>query len=185
MTLDEVVSTRRSVRRFKDSGLTADEKKAKISSVIQFVSDNAPSWKNSQTHRYYAALSPEKLALVQNALSERNRSKCENAVALIVSCFEKNTSGFSKVDEKPVPDNECGNEWGAYDLGLSDSLLLLAARANGLDTLIMGLRDSSEIRKILGIPDSQEVMSVISVGVRESEPVKPPRKELSEILFTF
>ena len=185
MTLDEVASKRRSVRHFKDAGLSFDERKSKIEEIISFVSENAPSWKNSQTHRYYVALSDDKIASVTNALVERNRPKCTNAVALIVSCFEKNVSGFSKSEEKLVPDNECGNEWGAYDLGLSDSLLLLKARELGFDTLIMGLRDSAALKSALKIPESQEVMSVISVGMRSDEPVKPGRKTLEDILKIF
>ncbi len=182
MTFNEVASSRRSVRHFKDSGFSPDEIKSKINEIIAFVSENAPSWKNSQTHRYYVAVTDDKKEAVKNALAERNRPKCVNAVALIVSCFEKNVSGFSNTDGKASADNECGNEWGAYDLALGDSLLLLKARELGLDTLIMGLRDSSALRDSLCIPESQEVMAVISVGVREGDVVKPGRKPIEEIL---
>lgn len=181
MTFTDIAQSRRSVRHYKDSGLSEAEAKAKIEEILTFVSENAPSWKNSQTHRYFVAISEEKKLAVRNTLWDRNQPKCDNAIALIVTCFEKDNAGFSDVEGKKVADNECGNEWGSYDLGLSDSLLLLKAREMGLDTLIMGLRNSDEIRKIFDIPQNIEVMSVISVGVREAEPKKPGRKELSEI----
>lgn len=181
MTLDEVAGMRRSVRHYADSALSADDVRAKLEEILGFVGESAPSWKNSQTHRYYVAVSAEKIAEVRDSLVERNRPKCDNAVALIVSAFVKDTSGFSDVDGKKVADNELGNCWGAYDLGLSDSLLLLKARDAGLDTLIMGLRDSAALRKSLCIPADEEVCAVISVGVRGGEAKKPPRKALSDI----
>lgn len=185
MTFTEIAESRRSVRHFNDSGLSEADAKSKLTELVTFVSENAPSWKNSQTHRYYVAVSEEKKAAVKNGLSERNQPKCENAVALIVSCFEKDVAGFSDVEGKKVQDNECGNEWGSYDLGLSDSILTLKAREMGFDTLIMGLRDSEKLRESLSIPTNQEVMSVISVGVRIDEPKKPGRKPLEEICKIF
>jgi len=184
MTLNEIAESRRSVRHFEASGLSEVEIKSKITEIVTFACENAPSWKNSQTHRYFVAISDEKKLTVKNALVERNQPKCENAIALIVTCFEKDNSGFSDVEGKKVADNECANEWGSYDLGLSDSLLLLKARELGLDTLIMGLRDSNKLREALEIPQNQEVMSVISVGIRskERELVKPNRKSFDEIV---
>ncbi|MCR5724401.1 MAG: nitroreductase family protein [Treponema sp.] len=177
MEFDELAQTRRSVRHYKESGISQAEAKDTITEILDFVRVNAPSWKNSQTHRYYVALSAEKKQAVQEALHERNRAKCEHAIALVVSAFEKNTSGFTEGKS----DNELGNEWGAYDLGLSDSLLLLKARAKGLDTLIMGLRDSVALRAALDIPESQEVAAVISVGIRDGEVARPGHKALEEI----
>lgn len=185
MTFTEIAESRRSVRHFNASGLSEADAKSKLTELVTFVSENAPSWKNSQTHRYYVAVSEDKKAAVKNGLSERNQPKCENAVALIVSCFEKDVAGFSDVEGKKVQDNECGNEWGSYDLGLSDSILTLKAREMGFDTLIMGLRDSEKLRESLSIPTNQEVMSVISVGVRIDEPKKPGRKPLEEICKIF
>ena len=80
-----------------------------------------------------------------------------------------------------MPTNEIGNGWEAYDLGLHDAYLILAASDAGLDTLIMGIRDSEAIREVLGIPENEEVMSVIAIGKRAKEPAPRPRKELEEV----
>lgn len=178
MDFNTVASTRRSVRHFKASELNFEQREEKIKEAIDFVRVNAPSWKNSQTHRYYVALSEEKKIAVCEALSERNRPKCENAIALVVTAFEKNISGFNK----GIADNELGNEWGAYDLGLSDSLFILKIRELGLDSLIMGLRDAKEIRKVFDIPETQEIGAVISIGIREGEVIAPPHKAIEEIV---
>lgn len=175
MEFSELINLRRSVRAYKEGCTIA---KSDIEEMIR-CAQAAPTWKNSQTGRYYIITSEDKMAqFVADTLPEMNRGKCTNAVALIITTFVKNRSGFSRDGS---PDNELGNEWGAYDLGLQNAQLILKARELGYDTLIMGIRDSDAIRKILSVPDEEEVVAVISVGVRESDPVAPPRKELEKI----
>ena len=98
-----------------------------------------------------------------------------------MTTYVKDNVGFSN----GVPVNEIGNGWGAYDLGLHDAYLVLAASNAGYDTLIMGIRDAEVIREKLNVPDTEEVMSVIAVGKRGAAPVMRPRKELSEVAKFF
>ena len=81
--------------------------------------------------------------------------------------------------------NEIGNGWAAYDLGLHDSYLVLAAKDAGYDTLIMGIRDSDALRQILDIPDTEEVMAVIAIGKAAQEATARPRKALEEVTKFF
>ncbi len=136
----------------------------------------APTWKNSQTGRYYAAASPEAISKVREALPEFNQNSSRGA-ALIVTTFVKGVSGFG--DGQPV--NELGDEWGAYDLGLQNAYLVLKASELGLDTLVMGIRDADALRSAFSIPETEEVVAVIAVGYRAKDPVFGGRKELSEI----
>lgn len=176
MEFQELLNSRRSIRAYKPN--TTIEKSV-ISDIIKSA-QNAPTWKNSQTGRYYAVVSPEMLLKIkESCLPEFNRNNSTNAPVLIVTAFEKSHSGFT-VEKTPV--NELGDEWGAYDLGLQNQILLLKAREYGLDTLIMGIRNAEQLRKILSIPESQEVVSVIALGYRDIEPVAPKRKEINEIL---
>ena len=78
-----------------------------------------------------------------------------------------------------------GNGWGAYDLGLHDAFLILAASDLGYDTLIMGIRDGSAIREKLGIPGNEQIMSVIAIGKRAKDASPRPRKELEEVTKFF
>ena len=179
MEFKELIEARRSIRAYAENvTVTADDIKSMISAAQQ-----APSWKNSQTGRYYAVISPEMIAKVQSeCLPEFNQNNFRNAGALIVAAYVANRSGF---DRDGNPTNECGNEWGAYDLGLQNQNLLLAARDSGFDTLIMGIRDAEKLREMLGIPEDQHVMSVIAVGKRAAEPQKPERKNTEDIVKMF
>ena len=82
-------------------------------------------------------------------------------------------------------DNELGNGWGCYDLGLQNENLILKAEDLGLSTLIMGLRESDKLRELLDIPEIETVVSVIAVGKADESPARPPRKELDAIAKFF
>ena len=122
--------------------------------------------------------------LVQVALeapSWNNDIKTEHA-ALIVTTFVHNRAGFQT---DGTPDNEIGNGWGCYDLGLQNENLILKATELGLSTLIMGLRDGNKIREMLSIPESETIVSVIAVGKADEEPSRPRRRELEDVLKFF
>ena len=170
MEFHDLIRERRSVRAY--SAAPSHEELVRILKDAQM----APSWKNSQTTRWYVVESAEKHAALREALNAANRMKVPNA-AMIVSTYVRNIAGFTMGEA----DNEVGNGWGAYDLGLHDAYLLLAAKNAGFDTLIMGLRDGAQIRRILSIPDDEEILSVIAVGRRAEEPAFRPRKTLEEI----
>ena len=176
MEFQTLLETRRTVRKYSpDTKVTREQ----IEEMVR-AAQEAPSWKNSETGRYYCVLSKE---LVQQIRSQclgyaNNDSKTEHA-ALIVTTFVHNHAGFQK---DGTPDNEIGNGWGCYDLGLQNENLILKATELGLATLIMGLRDADKIREILSIPQTETIVSVIAVGKAAEAPFRPKRKELDEIL---
>lgn len=178
VSFDEVISTRRSVRSF-DAGKSISE--AEVRSVIA-AAQEAPSWANTQTSRYYVALSEEKADAVREVIGEWNKKNTEGAPVFIVSTYVRGRSGFGRGGE---PANEVGDGWGAYDNGLSDAHLVLKARAMGFDTLIMGMRDAEALRRIFSIPDEETVMAVIALGYRTTDPQRPARKALDEIVTFF
>ena len=178
VSFDDVIATRRSIRSY-EAGKTISE--ADIRTLIATAQD-APSWANTQTSRYYVALSQEKADAVREVIGEWNKKNTENAPVFIISTYVKNKSGFRN---DGVPANEVGNGWGAYDNGLSDAHLILKARAMGFDTLIMGGRDADALRSIFSIPEEETIMAVIALGYRAVDPERPARKPLDEILKFF
>ncbi len=148
MEFTELITARRSVRSYE----SAIKHEAFV--LILKEAQQAPSWKNQQTSRCYVVETPEILEdLRASALPSFNQNSSAHA-ALIVTTYVRNVVGFN--DGTPV--NEIGNGWGAYDLGLHDAYLTLAARNAGYDTLIMGIRDAEVIRARLNIPENEEVM---------------------------
>ena len=173
-TFDEIVASRRSVRDY-EAGATVSE--AQVRELIATAME-APSWANTQTTRYYAAISEDKVAAVKELVGAGNARSTANAPVMIVSTYVKGMSGFGRGNQV----NEIGDGWGAYDNGVSNAYLILKAREMGFDTLIMGMRDSDGLRKLFNIPAEEEVMAVISVGKRASDPRRPDRKDIDEIV---
>ena len=177
MEFQKLVESRRSIREFKEGTVSKED-------ILTMVAcaQNAPSWKNSQTGRFYAATSEEMIRKISaEGLPEFNAVSSKNA-ALVVTTFEKTRSGFNR---EGVADNELGDEWGAYDLGMSNMLFCLKAKELGYDTLIMGIRNGEKLRELLEIPVSQEVVAVIAVGKSEQNPDKPKRKPTEDITKFF
>lgn len=179
MEFCELLEKRRSIRAYEP------DKKVSKETVEELIkaAGKAPSWKNSQTGRYYVVMSDAMLAEIKaECLAEFNARNCAGAPVLIVTTFVKGVSGFQS-DGTPV--NNLGEGWGAYDLGLQNANLVLKASELGLDTLIMGIRDENKIREKLDIPENEEIAAVISVGYRAADPTAPKRKDVAEIAKFF
>ena len=176
VSFDEVLTTRRSIRSYDATKKISETEVRELLTATQ----EAPSWANQQPTKYYVAISDENVAAVQDMVGG-NKDRIKDAPVLIVSTFERGKSGFFQGNQT----NEVGDGWGAYDNGLSNCYLILKARAMGFDTLIMGMRDADELRKLFDIPESETIMAVISLGYRAGEPNRPERRPLDEIVKFF
>ena len=175
MEFQKLITLRRSVRKYEGTVPHED-----LEAILR-AAQQAPSWKNEQTSRCYVIETPETLEdLRASALPSFNRNSSANAT-LVVTAFVRDVVGFNG----GTPANEIGNGWGAYDLGLHDAYLVLAARNLGYDTLIMGIRDADRIREELHIPATEEIMSVIAIGKGGETPAPRPRKALGEVVKFF
>lgn len=173
MEFSKLVEIRRSVRDFKEAGIEIED----IKKIIE-CSLLAPSWRNSETGRYYVALSDEAINEVFEALPDFNKSSSKNA-AYIIATYKKGESGFGASGQSP---DGLGDTWGAYDLGLQNAYLCLKASDLGYDTLIMGLKDNNKLREMFNIPEDEEIMPVIAIGKQNVKPNIAKRKEIEEVL---
>ena len=179
MEFQTLIENRRSVRKYSPN---TDITKKQIQQLIKAALE-APSWKNTETGRYYCVLSEDmKQKLRKECLCYANNDIKTEHAALIVTTFVHNRVGFQK---DGTPDNEIGNGWGCYDLGLQNENLILKAAELGLSTLIMGLRNADKIREMLSIPESETIVAVIAVGTADEEPSRPKRRELEDVLKFF
>ncbi|MBQ6479445.1 MAG: nitroreductase family protein [Erysipelotrichaceae bacterium] len=172
MEFEQLIKIRRSIRGYREAGISETELREIFSCVRM-----APSWKNSQTGRYYVALGEEAVKEVYECLPDFNRNNSANA-AYIVTSFKKGISGFANGEAT----DHSGDIWGGYDLGLQNAYLVLKASDLGYDTLIMGLRDEDRLRKYFSIPEDEIIMPVIAIGRRKKDAVERVRKEADDIM---
>lgn len=178
MSLNELIKERRSVREFNEKPVSREDINKIIDAAIF-----APSWKNSQTGRYYVIDSVDVLKQFrEECLGEFNRNNLMQAPAVVITTFVSNRSGF---DREGNAENEIGNGWGCYDLGLQTQNLLLMAKELGICTLVMGLRDGDKIRKLLNIPETETLVSIIGVGYSDIDTEQPKRKSVEDITKFF
>ena len=97
MEFQKLIEERRTIRKYSpESRITKED----LLAVIR-AAQEAPSWKNSQTGRYYCVMSEEMVEKVsRECLPEMNQAKAENA-SLIATTFVHNHAGFQK-DGTPI-----------------------------------------------------------------------------------
>ena len=172
MELQSCIEQRRSVRKYKTQPVPREQLREIIQAAIF-----APSWKNSQTSRYYVAEGEAKAEL-EKCLAEFNRKNSKDAPVLIVSTVVTKRSGFTREGEY---ETHLKDGFQYYDHGMQAMNLCLKAHELGLATLIMGIYDEAAIRKLFAIPPEQAIVAVIAVGYPEGETAMPKRKSVDDI----
>lgn len=130
----------------------------------------APTAKNLQEQRIYVVQSEEGLAKLDKATPCRY-----GAVTAVVVAFDKNNV-FTYPGEK--------RDSGVEDASIVATHMMLAAKAEGVDSCWINFFDPEVMAKELGVPENEEVLMVLDLGYA-AEGTKPlathsQRKEISE-----
>ncbi len=176
MELKNAIAGRRSIRKYAPCSI----KKEEIEELVK-CAQAAPSWKNSQTARFYVALSEESREAVRKCLASFNCERTENAGAFIVTTVVHGISGYMGDGSE----THLGVGFECFDNGLAVENLLLSAHEMGYGTLIMGLYKEQLLRELLNIPTEENIVVVIAVGNADISPEMPERKNTEEILKIF
>jgi len=180
MEFFEALSTRRSIRRYEERPVEAE----KLSAVLDAVRAS-PSWANQQCWRIVVV----KDAATKQGLSEFSflesffapkgyktnpaMKALAQAPAVIVLCADPSQSGSVR-----------GQDYYLADCGIAAQSLMLAARAQGLGTVFVGIFQEEPLRDLLGIPQSIRVVGLFPLGYPAEEKKEgPKRKPLEEICF--
>ena len=173
----ECIKTRRSVRKYTDQPVT----KEVLDQIFEAVT-YAPSWKNTQSVRYTVVTDRDILARIAEEavldfkLNQKTISRCP---ALLVQSTVNQSSGRSPDGSV---DTSKGDTWSMYDAGISAQTLCLAAREQGLGTVIMGVFDEDKLAPIINLPEDQTVTGMIAIGYPAGENKMPPRKPAADIV---
>ena len=171
MELTKAINERRSIRQYQPYEITEDE----INELIR-CANLAPSWKNSQTARFFVALSPEYKAKIVDALPDFNKERAGTASCVIVTAIKKGVSGYTSRGSTHL-----GNGFECFDNGLAVQNLVLRAYDMGLGTLIMGLYDEKKVREVFEIPEEYAICALVAVGKADICPDMPERMAIKDI----
>lgn len=175
MEFYEVIEKRKSVRVYKSDPIPRES----LNRVLETFRA-APSWANTQAWELVLVSDGEIKKQLQQTISDRNPSHSAVADAPVVVCAVGITglSGFYKGQVSTGR-----GDWVLFDMGIATEHLALAAAAEGLGTVHIGLFDYEKAGKILGLPDDRTVIELIPMGYPAYEPRKVPRKPLQDFVF--
>jgi nitroreductase len=175
MELMEAIKRRRSIRKYKSDPVPGEVLQAVMEAVRW-----APSWANTQCWEIIVAKDPKVKSDLATALPKGNPalSSITEAPLVIVLCGRKGVSGFKRGEAVTIK-----GDWLMFDTGIAMQNLCLAAHAQGLATVVVGMFDHKKAEEILGLPQNVEVVAITPLGYPAAEAVAPKRKELSEFVF--
>lgn len=170
MDLYQAISDRRSVRRYTSEPVSP-EALDRLLAAAQW----APSWAHTQCVEVVVVDDAEVKEKLQAACGDKNPAyKAMGEAPLVVAfCARKGRAGFKK-GEAATPR---GDGWLMFDTGLSMQNFMLAAHAEGLATVCVGLFDSAASGRALNLPDDMEVVAMTPLGHPDQTPNLPARKE--------
>jgi nitroreductase len=175
MDLMEAMKGRRSIRKYK-SDPVPEEVLQQLLETVRW----APSWANTQCCELVIVKDPTIKAEIASTLSKGNPATTSMTVAplVLVFCAKKGVSGYYSGKMSTVK-----GDWLMFDSGLAMQNFALAAHAQGLGTVIVGLFDHKKVEEILGVPENIEVVAMTPLGYRATEGTAPKRKEIAEFVF--
>jgi nitroreductase len=175
MELMEAITERRSVRSYT-SDLIPEAKLQKVLEGIRW----APSWANTQCWEIIVVRELETKKKLLETLSPTNPAReaiVQAPVTLVVIAIE-GRAGFKKGEASTDK-----GDWYMFDCGLAMQNLCLAAHAEGLGTVIVGVFDAVKVAAILKVPPGKVVVTMTPVGLPERVPAPPKRKALEEFVY--
>ncbi len=172
MELYDAIKGRRSVRRYTTDTIP-DDVLGRVVEAAQW----APTWAHTQCPELVLVDDPALKDGVIAALPEKNPAykALGQAPVIAVFCGRKGRAGFKK-GEAATP----RGDWLMFDVALAMQNFMLAAHAEGLATVCVGLFDSEAVRAALKLPDDYDVVTLTPLGYPDQEPNLPPRKPVEE-----
>lgn len=139
-----------------------------------------PSWKNAQPTRYTAIDRRELIDRVaEEAMPDFNAKILHSAPMLLAVTAVKKRSGYER---SGVPSTVYGDGYSFFDCGVSCQTFCLAAKEQGLGSVILGVFDAEKATKILNLPPEEELVVFIALGHPAGETPKVRKKDHERLL---
>lgn len=175
MDLMSIIKGRRSVRKFTEQEVSAEQVEFLLEAVRW-----APSWRNNQCWQIVIVKDAQIKQQISALMPGNPAAGAVTAAPLLfVMCARKGKSGYKSgqiVTEK-------GDTWYMFDMGIAGEHLCLAAYEQGLGSVHVGGFDATEVSNLLHLPEDVIPIEVIPVGYQGEDTKGPRRKEIEEFVF--
>lgn len=176
MTLDEIIQSRRSIRRYSPQPVERE----KILACLE-AARLAPSAENVQPWRFLVIDEPElKNQVAKEAFSgvyaTSRFATGAPVLVLMMARLDLLANNLGRLVQ--------GTQFYLLDLGIAGEHFVLKAEEQGLGTCWIGWFNLRAVRKLLDIPKKYRLVAMLSVGYPASRPVKPrSRKEIKDVAW--
>ncbi len=165
MEFSEVIKNRYACKKFDGRQV----QKEHLDAILE-AGRLAPTAKNLQEQRIYVVQSEEGLAKIDKVTPCRY-----GAATAVVVAFDKNNV-FTYPGEK--------RDSGVEDATIVATHMMLAAKAEGVDSCWINFFDPEVMAKELGLPENEEVLMMLDLGYAAEDakplPTHSQRKEITE-----
>ena len=160
MEVFEAIEKRRSIRKYKPSGISNEYLK-KILEAARL----APSAGNRQPWRFVVVRNSDRKKLLAEAA--QNQMFLADAGVIIVA----------------LADAEASPKWFKQDVMIAMEHMVLASTSLGYGTCWIGAFEEEQVKQLLGVPERIAVVALLPIGVPDEKPQRKPRKDFGEIFF--
>ncbi len=160
MEVLEAIEKRRSIRKYKPSGIPNGHLK-KILEAARL----APSAGNRQPWHFIVIQNSERKKLLAEAA--RNQMFLADAGVIIVA----------------LADPDASPKWFKQDVMIAMEHMVLASTGLGYGTCWIGAFEEEQVKQLLGVPERIAVVALLPIGVPDEKPQPKPRKDFGEIFF--
>lgn len=174
MNLYESIRGRRSIRKYKPDPVPAE-----VLDRLLEAAQWAPSWAHTQCPEVVVVSQADRKEALRESMTPRNpayKAMVEAPLA-VAFCARMGRAGFKK-GEAMTP----RGDWMMFDVALAMQNFMLAAYAEGLATVCIGLFDPAKAAQALATPAGVEVIALTPLGYPDQEVNLPPRKDRSEFV---
>lgn len=172
----ELLTSRRSVRRFTEE-LVPRETIREILEVAKY----APSWKNFQVARFNIIEDTSIISKIgETGVNDfvYNAKTLEKANQICIISYKTGRSG--KYEDGKLATSK--TDWEVFDAGIMTLQFCLAAKNQGVDTVIMGIFDEKTTRELINLPEDESIGAIVVFGYPKfNNPDAPKRKDFSEL----
>lgn len=174
MDVYAAIRGRRSIRRYASDPIP-QEVLERLVDAAQW----APSWAHTQCCRLVLVSDLEVKRALQQALPPSNPAfkAMVDAPVVVAFCGVTGKAGFYR-GEAATP----RGDWFMFDVALAMENFMLAAHAEGLATVCVGLFDPGKAAAALRAPPGTEVVALTPLGYPGTEAKVPPRMDRQEFL---
>ncbi|HSH69900.1 MAG TPA: nitroreductase family protein [Deferrisomatales bacterium] len=174
MELYQAIEGRRSVRRYTDQPVPK-EVLERLLTAAQW----APSWAHTQAPEVVVVDDAQVRDALRASLPESNPANRAMGEAPLVVAFSARLgrAGFKKGEPTTIR-----GDWMMFDVALAMQNFMLAAHAEGLATVCIGLFDAEAASRAVGAPEGTTVVALTPLGYPATETKVPPRKDPTQFV---